>query len=103
LIFLDTNVVSEFAKPKLSATVLEWVERHDSELALSSVVIGEIGYGIEQIRPRNGRPVCKRPSPAFGKDSPAALTFLTKRLPLSMAASWETPSGKAVPCPFQTA
>jgi predicted nucleic acid-binding protein len=56
LIFLDTNVVSEFAKPKPSTTVFEWVERHDSELALSSVVIGEIGYGIEQIRPAERPP-----------------------------------------------
>jgi predicted nucleic acid-binding protein len=50
LIFLDTNVVSEFAKPAPSPAVLEWIERHDSELALSSVVIGELSYGIEQIR-----------------------------------------------------
>jgi predicted nucleic acid-binding protein len=50
LIFLDTNVVSEFAKPLPSPAVLDWVERHDGELALSSVVIGELSYGIEQIR-----------------------------------------------------
>jgi predicted nucleic acid-binding protein len=50
LIFLDTNVVSEFAKPAPSLAVLDWVERHDGELALASIVIGELSYGIEQIR-----------------------------------------------------
>ena len=31
--------------------VVGWLERHDAELALSTIVIGEIAFGIEKIRP----------------------------------------------------
>lgn len=30
---------------------MSWLERHDAELALSTVTIAEIAYGIEKIRP----------------------------------------------------
>jgi len=29
--------------------VVDWLERHDAELALSTIVIGEIAFGIEKI------------------------------------------------------
>jgi predicted nucleic acid-binding protein len=51
LIFLDTNVVSETLRPRSDARVIEWLVRHDAELALSSVVIAEIAFGIEKLRP----------------------------------------------------
>lgn len=50
MIFLDTNVVSETFKKEPSEAVIAWLIRHDVELALSSVVIGEIAYGIAKIR-----------------------------------------------------
>jgi predicted nucleic acid-binding protein len=50
LIFLDTNVVSELSRQRPNTIVLDWVDVHDRELALSSVVIGEISYGVEQVR-----------------------------------------------------
>ena len=31
--------------------VVGWLERHDAELALSTVVIGEIAFGIEKVAP----------------------------------------------------
>jgi predicted nucleic acid-binding protein len=51
LIFLDTNVVSELVKPQPDAKVIAWLTRHDLSLALSTIVLAEITYGIEKIRP----------------------------------------------------
>jgi predicted nucleic acid-binding protein len=51
LIFLDTNVVSELVKPQPDAKVIVWLTKHDLALALSTIVLAEITYGIEKIRP----------------------------------------------------
>jgi predicted nucleic acid-binding protein len=51
LIFLDTNVVSETLKSSPSEAVLAWLARHDAELALPTVTIAEIAFGIQKIRP----------------------------------------------------
>lgn len=57
MIFLDTNVVSETLRLQPEPRVTDWLTRHDAELALSSVVIAELAFGIEKIRPdqRAGR------------------------------------------------
>lgn len=47
LILVDTNVWSDLAKPHGDPGVLAWLEAHDDELALSTLVIAEIRYGIE--------------------------------------------------------
>jgi predicted nucleic acid-binding protein len=51
LIFLDTNVVSETLKNTPDEAVIAWLTRHDAELVLPTVTIGEIAYGIQKIRP----------------------------------------------------
>ncbi len=51
MIFLDTHVVSETLKRAPEPTVLRWLEKHDAELALSTVVIAELAFGISKIRP----------------------------------------------------
>lgn len=51
MIFLDTNVVSETLKRAPDEAVIAWLVRHDAELALPTVTIAEIAYGIEKIRP----------------------------------------------------
>lgn len=51
MIFLDTNVISETLKKSPSEGVLAWLVRHDAELALPTVTIAEIAFGIEKIRP----------------------------------------------------
>jgi predicted nucleic acid-binding protein len=56
LIFLDTNVVSETMRPKPDRTVVIWLERNDSEIALPSVAIAEIAFGIQRIRPDERAP-----------------------------------------------
>ena len=51
MIFLDTNVVSEPLRLQPDPNVLAWLKRHDAVLSISSVVIGELAFGIEKIRP----------------------------------------------------
>jgi predicted nucleic acid-binding protein len=51
LIFLDTNVVSETLRKQPNEAVIAWLARHDSELALPTVTIAEIAFGIQKIRP----------------------------------------------------
>lgn len=51
MIFLDTNVVSETLKKAPNEAVMAWLVRFDAELALSTVTIAEIAYGIQKIVP----------------------------------------------------
>lgn len=51
MIFVDTNVVSETFRKAPSPVVIDWLVRHDEDLAMPTTVIGEILYGIEKIRP----------------------------------------------------
>ncbi len=51
MIFLDTNVISETLKKTPSPAVIAWLVRHDAELALPTITIAEIAFGIEKIRP----------------------------------------------------
>ena len=51
MIFVDTNVVSETLNIVPTPNVDAWLARHDAELALSSVVIAEVAFGIQKIRP----------------------------------------------------
>lgn len=51
MIFLDTNVVSELMRPLPHEQVVDWLTTHETKTALSAVVIAEISYGIERIRP----------------------------------------------------
>ncbi|MDP9838621.1 putative nucleic acid-binding protein [Neorhizobium huautlense] len=51
MIFLDTNVVSETLKKVPDPAVIAWLVRHDAELALPTVAVAEIAFGIQKIRP----------------------------------------------------
>ena len=51
VIFIDTNVISELMRKAPDPGVIDWFERHDAELALSTIVIGEIAFGIAKVRP----------------------------------------------------
>ena len=51
MIFLDTTVVSETFKKAPEPGVIAWLVRHDAELALPTVTIAEIAFGINKIRP----------------------------------------------------
>jgi predicted nucleic acid-binding protein len=51
VIFLDTNVVSETLRKSPSPSVIAWLVQHDAELALPTVTIAEIAFGIQKIVP----------------------------------------------------
>ena len=51
MIFLDTNVISETFKKAPDPAVMAWLVRHDAEIALPTVTIAEIAFGIHKIRP----------------------------------------------------
>jgi predicted nucleic acid-binding protein len=51
LIFLDTIVVSETLRKAPDPAVLAWLVRNDAELALPTIAIAEIAYGIHKIHP----------------------------------------------------
>ena len=51
MIFLDTNVLSETLRKAPAPAVIAWLVRNDAELALPTVTIAEIAFGIGKIRP----------------------------------------------------
>ncbi len=51
MIFLDTNVISESLRRAPSPTVMNWLAMNDDSLAIPTVTIAEIAFGIVKIRP----------------------------------------------------
>lgn len=51
MIFLDTNVISETLRKDPNEAVMAWLVRFDAELALPTVTIAEIAFGIQKIKP----------------------------------------------------
>lgn len=51
MIFLDTNVVSETLRRDPDMAVLEWLVRNDEQIALPSVTLAALAYGIAKLRP----------------------------------------------------
>lgn len=51
MIFVDTNVVSETLRQSPNPAVIDWLVRYDAELALPTVTIAEIAFGIQKIQP----------------------------------------------------
>lgn len=56
MIFLDTNVVSETLRAIPDGAVMEWLTRYDAELALPTVTIAKIAFGIQKIKPAERAP-----------------------------------------------
>jgi predicted nucleic acid-binding protein len=49
LIFLDTNVISETMRKAPDPSVVAWLTQHDAEIALPTVTIAEIAFGIQRV------------------------------------------------------
>jgi len=43
---VDANVLSEATKPSPHEKVLDWLSKHEMELAINPIVLGELQYGI---------------------------------------------------------
>jgi len=57
VILIDTNVVSETLKPKPDDRVVTWLTENDEDIWLPVIVLAQMAYGVERIRPdqRAGR------------------------------------------------
>lgn len=49
MILLDTNVLSELTRPSPEPRVVHWLEENDRSLALPSVALAELRYGIARL------------------------------------------------------
>lgn len=45
-ILVDANVLSEATKPEPDPRILRWLSRHEPEIAVDPVILGEIRFGI---------------------------------------------------------
>lgn len=43
---VDANILSEPTRPAPSDKVLEWLRRHEREIAVDPIILGEIRFGI---------------------------------------------------------
>jgi hypothetical protein len=43
---VDANVLSEPTKPAPQAKVVEWLRRHEREIVIDPIILGEIRFGI---------------------------------------------------------
>jgi predicted nucleic acid-binding protein len=43
---VDANVLSEATKPRPSRKVVNWIRRHELEIVVDPIVLGEIRFGI---------------------------------------------------------
>ena len=46
---VDSNVLSESIKPEPDPYVLAWLRENEADLAIDSIVLGEILFGILQL------------------------------------------------------
>lgn len=51
---VDANVLSEPTKPAPQSRVVAWLRKHESELAIDPIVLGEIRFGMLML-PRSAR------------------------------------------------
>jgi toxin FitB len=46
---LDSNLVSEPAKPRPDPAVIRWLDTHELDCAVSAITMAELRYGIERL------------------------------------------------------
>lgn len=46
---LDTNVVSEAAKPNPSAACVGWLKAHAADCCVATITLAELRYGVERL------------------------------------------------------
>jgi predicted nucleic acid-binding protein len=51
---VDANVLSEATRPEPEPQVLDWLRRHEREIVVDPIILGEIRFGIERM-PRGRR------------------------------------------------
>jgi toxin FitB len=51
---VDANVLSEPTRPRPDAKVVDWLRRHEREIAIDPIILGELRFGIDLL-PSSGR------------------------------------------------
>jgi predicted nucleic acid-binding protein len=52
---VDANVLCEPTKPQPETRVIEWLQRHEREIVVDPIILGEIRFGIHLLPPGNRR------------------------------------------------
>jgi toxin FitB len=52
---VDANVLSEATRPDPNAKVVEWLTRHERDLVVDPIIVGEIRFGIHRLPPGRRR------------------------------------------------
>ena len=52
---VDANVLSEPTRPRPDATVVDWLRRHEREIAIDPIILGELRFGIDLLPPSGRR------------------------------------------------
>ena len=51
---VDANVLSEPTRPRPDARVVDWLRRHEREITIDPIILGELRFGIDLL-PSSGR------------------------------------------------
>lgn len=82
MILLDTNVLSELTKPAPNEKVVAWLTQTEPALAIPTIAIAEMAYGIEKLTEGKRR---ERLQAALQR---LAESFDNRLLPFGLAAAW---------------
>jgi predicted nucleic acid-binding protein len=82
LILLDTNVLSELAKPRPESRVVAWTRRSAAALAVPTIAVAEMAYGIEKLA--SGR----RQEALLDALRRLVVEFADRLLDFNVAAAW---------------
>lgn len=82
MILIDTNVISELARPSPSSRVVTWLAENRRHLSLSTVSIGELAYGIESL------PEGARRSALHALVQRLIAAYASQTLPVTERAAW---------------
>ncbi len=80
---IDTNIVSHLLSPAPAAVVVDWLNEHNPDCALSIVTLAEIRYGVERL------PVGKRRRALEKKARFLAEDYADVILPFAEAEGYE--------------
>jgi predicted nucleic acid-binding protein len=83
LIFLHTNVISETLRKTPNPAVIARLVRNDAELALPTVTIAEVAFGIGKIRPDQRAARLAKGLAAWRHRSPTGSSPFTKAAALA--------------------
>jgi predicted nucleic acid-binding protein len=82
LILLDTNVLSELAKPRPDAQVVAWMRRSAGALAVPTIAVAEMAFGVEKLA--HGR----RREALSGALQRLVVEFADRLLDFNVDAAW---------------